>query len=164
MIAIDLANNALALLKEPPMDGFDPNGHLAQRMCYMHYHPTRREVLCAHRWPFAMKTAVLKPNEPTTAERYSVAHTLPTDAIRVLDVGAAGWNLRGRTIFAAVDDLQITYTRDEEDLDLWSQAALYAFEHLLAAKMCIPLINSPTLRQELMSKYENKLKSIQNQK
>ena len=170
MTALDLCNNALALLKEPPMDGFDPNGHLAQRMCYLHYHPTRKEVLRAHNWLFAVgKSTIYGKSEwkNTDNRRYNVPD-LCLKIIRVQPEGAQemDWQptIHGRAFRLPYRyrSATITYIKDEEDLDLWSADALFCFTHLLAAKMCIPLINSTTLRTELMAQYDNKLKSITN--
>lgn len=162
MTALDLCNNALALLGEKPIDGIDPNGFLPQRMCYLHYHPTRGNVLCAHNWLFAAKKATLDSFATEDADHHAIPHAIPRDALRILECSCPGWTLRGRQIFAWPQQIEITYTRDEEDLDLWSADALYLFTHLLAAKMCIPLINSTTLRSELMAQYDTKLKSITN--
>lgn len=170
MIALDLANNALALLKEPPIDGFKPNGLLAQRMCYMHYHPTRREVLCAHNWLFAVEKSTLygKSEWKNTDNRRFTLPNLCLKIIRVQPEGAQemDWQptIRGRSFLLPYGYLSatITYIKDEEDLDLWSADALYLFTHLLAAKMCIPLVNSTTLRAELLAQYATKLKSITN--
>ena len=160
MIAIDLCNNALALLGEAPIQAIDSNGFLPQRMCYMHYHPVRREVLCTRPWLFATKKATLDSFATEDADHHAIPHTIPRDALCIRECSCPGWTLRGRQIFAWPQKIEISYTRDEEDLDLWSADALYLFTHRLAAKMCIPLINSTTLRAELMAQYDTKLKSI----
>ena len=162
MNAIDLCNNALALLGEKPIDGIDPNGNDAQRMCYLHYHPTRRNVLCEHPWLFATKSAALDSFATEDPQGYAIPHTRPRDALRIWTCNAPGWTLRGNQIFARPQQIEIKYTRDEEDLDLWSADALFCFTHRLAAMMCIPLINSTTLRAELMAQYGAKLQSITN--
>lgn len=43
---LDICNLALSRLGESPIPALDPNGSLPARLCYMHYHPVRREVLC----------------------------------------------------------------------------------------------------------------------
>ncbi len=160
MIALDLANNALALLGEHPIPGIDPNGTLPQRMCYLHYHPTRREVLCAHPWFFAKRKATLHSAEPVDEGVHAVPHPIPADALRIRSVDCPGWTQRGRIIFAPKQDIEATYTRDEEDLHLWSSDALYCFTNLLAAKMCIPLVNDTSLRAELVVQYDIRLQQI----
>ena len=162
MNAIDLCNNALALLGEAPIQAIDPNGFLPQRMCYMHYHPTRRNVLREHPWLFATKNATLDSFATEDPQGHAIPHTIPADALCIRTCNAPGWTQRGRQIFARPQQIEIKYTRDEEDLDLWSADALYLFTHRLAAMMCIPLINSTTLRAELMAQYDTKLKSITN--
>lgn len=162
MNAIDLCNNALALLGEAPIHGIDPNGRLPQRMCYIHYHPTRRKILCENPWLFASKTATLDSFATEDPKGYAIPHTIPRDALRIWECNAPGWTLRGNQIFARPQKIEIKYTLDEEDLDLWSADALFLFTHRLAAMMCIRLINSTTLRAELMAQYGAKLKSITN--
>ena len=162
MNAIDLCNNALVLLGKAPIQAIDPNGRLPQRMCYMHYHTTRRNVLGEHPWLFATKNATLDSFATEDPQGYAIPHTIPADARRIWTCNAPGWTLRGRQIFARPQQIEIKYTRDEEDLDIWSADALFLFTHRLAAMMCIPLINSPTLRADLMAQYGAKLQSIQN--
>lgn len=162
MNAIDLCNNALALLGEAPIQAIDPNGFLPQLMCYMHYHPTRRNVLCEHPWLFATKSATLDSFATEDQQGHAIPHTIPRDALRIWTCNAPGWTQRDRQIFARPQKIEIKYTRDEEDLDLWSADALFLFTHFLAANMCIFLTNNTTLRQELMAQYGAKLQSIQN--
>lgn len=164
MTALDLCNNALALLGEKPIHGIDPLGNDAQRMCHMHYHPVRRQVLCAHAWLFAMEHATLDSFATEDPQGHAIPHTIPLDALRIVGCSAPGWTQRNCQIFARPQKIEIYYTRDEEDLDLWSADALYLFTHLLAVKMCIYLTNNTTLRQELMAQYNTKLKSIQKTK
>ena len=161
MIALDLCNNALALLCEPPISGIDPNGNLRQRMCYLHYHPVRRETLCLAPWLFSTKTATLDSFATEDPDGYAIPHTIPNDAIRIWKCNAPGWTQRNRQIFARPQKIEIEYTRDEENLDLWSADALHLFTHMLAAKMCVPLINNTTLRTELLAKHGAKLQTIQ---
>lgn len=49
LTALDICNMALGKLGESPLPAIDSNGTLPSRLCYMHYHPARREVLCATR-------------------------------------------------------------------------------------------------------------------
>lgn len=162
MTPVDLCNNALAQLGEAPIQAIDPNGFLPQRMCYVHYHTTRRNVLCEHPWLFATKTATLDSFATEDPQGYAIPHTIPDDALRIWECSAPGWTLRGSQIFALPQKIEIKYTRDEEDLDLWSADALFFFTHRLAAALCMPLVGSTTLSAELMAQCGAKLKSITN--
>lgn len=152
--AVDICNLALSKLGESPIDGIDPNGTLPQRMCYLHYHPVRREVLCVNRWTFAVKHATLYSSETVDENMHAVPHTLPTDCLRVLEVGTPGWTLRGRCIFCPAEQITLRYIADVEDPELFDPLFIDAFTCLLACKMCIPLINSSTVRQSLLEEYQ----------
>ena len=170
MTALDLCNNALALLGKAPIQAIDPNGFLPQRMCYLHYHPVRREVLCTRPWLFAVEKSTIygKSEWGNTDNRIYNVPDLCLKIIRLQPDGAQemDWQptIHGRAFRLPYRyrSATITYIKDEEDLDLWSADALFCFTHLLAAKMCIPLVNSTTLRAEIMEQYDAKLKSITN--
>lgn len=151
---LDICNLALSKLGESPLRGIDPNGSLPSRMCYMHYHPVRREVLCANRWSFACARTTLTGAEPATDGEHSVAHTLPTDCLRVLEVGHHGWTLRGRAIYCPAGSIRILYIRDEENTAHFEPLFIEALATRLACKLCIPLINSTTARQALAEEYQ----------
>lgn len=154
LTALDVCNMALSKLGESPIPGIDPNGTLPARMCYMHYHPVRREVLCACRWSFAVVSTTLHSAETATDGTVSLPHTLPTDCLRVLEVGSHGWTLRGRTVFCPAADVRLLYTTDFENVAEFDPLFTEAFATRLACKLCIPLINSTTVRQALTDEYQ----------
>ena len=153
MTPIDITNSALSLLGEPPIHGFDPLGTLPQRMAYLHYHPVRREVLCILAPEFAQRTETIG----TFAEpdgKTALPHTLPDGCLRVLKVSPSeAWTLRSRQIFSPHKLLEVSYIYDQEDTELFEEHFTNIFALRLATKMCIPLVNSTTLRNELMESY-----------
>lgn len=152
--ALDICNIALSKLGESPIISIDANATLPQRMCYLHYHPVRREVLCVNRWSFALKTATLHSNEQGGSAEHAVPHTLPVDCLRVLEVGSPGWTLRGRCVFCPAQDVHLRYIADVEDTSLFDPLFIEAFALRLACKMCIPIVNSTTMRQSLLEEYQ----------
>lgn len=154
LTALDICNLALSKLGESPLSGIDPNGTLPSRMCYMHYHPVRREVLCASRWSFAAVSTTLKNVRDADDGTTALPHTLPVDCLRVLEVSSPGWTLRGRTIFCPGATVQLLYTADAENVAEFDPLFCDAFATRLACKLCIPLINSSTVRQALTDEYQ----------
>ena len=76
---LDICNLALSRLGESPIPELYANGSLPSRMCYMHYHPVRREVLCANRWSFATVRTTLNSAEQNSGDFYvSVKFTGPS--------------------------------------------------------------------------------------
>ena len=142
---IDICNMALARLGEPhPIAALNPAGLLPSRLCCMHYHPIRREVICARKWDFATRNVTLDQSG-----------TLPMDALRVLAVSAPKWTLKGRTICCQPENVQLEYLADVEDVEAFSEDFVNALTLCLAIKLCIPLTNSTTTRQMLTEEYNN---------
>ncbi len=151
---LDICNLALSRLGESPITALDPNGSLPARLCYLHYHPVRREVLCAHRWSFAMRIVTITSSEELVGDdTHQLRHSLPPDCLRVLGVNSRCWTLRGRAVYASAPSIRLQYIADEEDTELFEPLFVEALVLRLAWKLCIPLINSTTARQALGEEY-----------
>lgn len=152
---LTICNIALSKLGEAPLSTLDANGSPASRLCYMHYHPVRREVLCAARWSFAQKEVTLTSSEKDDTGLHSVPHTLPQDCLRVLAVNSPCWTLRGRSIFCPQTELRVLYLADVEDPTLFEPLFIEALATRLASKLCIPLLSSITARKALTDEYNH---------
>ncbi len=153
--ALSICNIALSKLGESPIDAINPNGSPAARLCYMHYHPVRREVLCASRWSFATQRTILQAAAGEQEDgNHALAHTLPPDCLRVLEVNSPLWTLRGRRIYCPEDTIRLLYIADVEDTTLFEPLFTEAFATRLACKLCIPLTSSTTARQALTDEYQ----------
>lgn len=152
---LDICNLALSRLGESPITAIDPNGSLPARLCYLHYHPVRREVLCAHRWSFATVTTTLHSAEAGSGDdTHQLRHSLPQDCLRVLGVNSRSWTLRGRAVYCTAPAIRLLYIADVEDTNLFEPLFVEALVLRLAWKLCIPLINSTTARQALGEEYQ----------
>lgn len=152
---LDICNLALSRLGESPIQKLDPNGSLPSRMCYMHYHPVRREVLCTNRWSFASVSTTLHSAEENHGDdTHQLRHSLPTDCLRVLGVNSRCWTLRGRAVYCPSSTIRLLYIADVEDTALFEPLFVEALVLRLAWKLCIPLINSTTARQALGEEYQ----------
>lgn len=121
----------------------------------MHYHPVRREVLCANRWSFASELVTLhSPDANITDSSKTLSHTLPPDCLRVLEVSSPGWTLRGRRIYCKSANIRILYIKDLEDTTLFDPLFIEALATRIACKLCIPLTSSTTARQALTDEYQ----------
>lgn len=157
--ALDICNAALKKLGEPDaflISSLNPNGVLASRLCYMHYHPARREVLCHGNWRFA-RTAVWL--SPTTLQPGVVPFQLPMDCLRVHDVSCCDWVLKGRYVHCDAKNIHVKYTADIEDVEQFSKQFIKAFVLKLACKLCIPLTMSTPMLTALREEYNNLIES-----
>lgn len=152
---LDICNIALSKLGESPLPTLDANGSPASRLCYMHYHPVRREVLAAARWSFAQKKVSLTSAEKADAGQHSLPHTLPQDCLRVLAVNSPSWTLRGRCIYCPQQEIHVLYIADVEDPALFEPLFTEALATRLACKLCIPLLSSITARKALTDEYNH---------
>ncbi len=155
--ALDICNLALSKLGESPIPDIDANGSPAARQCYLHYHPTRREILCAHRWSFAQQVLEIEssqlPNQSADNQEQHLSHALPVDCLRVLSVNQSSWILRGRSIYTRHSPIKLLYIIDCEDTSLFEPLFIDALATRLAYKMCTALTSSSTLKQSLAEEY-----------
>jgi len=153
--SLDICNLALSKLGVSPILEIDANGSPAARQCYMHYHPVRREVLCAHRWSFAKKLLSLHKEVDASLKRSAmlIEHNLPFDCLRVLKVNQDCWTMRGRAVFCSSSDVKILYIYDCEETEDFDPLFIEAFATRLAYKMCIALISSRTTAKALLEEY-----------
>ncbi len=152
---LEICNIALSKLGERPITELDPNGTYASRLCYLHYHPVRREVLCASRWSFATQLTTLRAAANEHADgTHTLAHTLPVNCLRVLEVNSPNWTLRGRRLYCTAESVTLTYTADIDDSSVFDPLFTEALATRLACKLCIPLTSSTTARQALTEEYQ----------
>ena len=145
--ALSICNLALAKLGEAPISSISLSGSPASRLCYQHYHPVRRELLCTNRWSFATTLTTLHADTATASPPFM--HSLPSDCLRVLEVNSPNWALRGRAIYCPEETIELLYIKDEENPLLFDPMFTEAFATRLACKLCIPLTSSTTAREAL---------------
>lgn len=156
--ALEICNMALAKLGEQPIQYFDPNGNAASRLCYLHYHPIRRMVLCAKHWEFAQGT--VKSEAKIRDKKKMYRHELPFNALHVLKVSPnPGWVLHGNKIISPFKRIEITYIRDTECIKRTELQFINAFVTFLAARLCKPLTGSTIRRDMLLEVYHRILTS-----
>lgn len=149
--ALDICNLALAKLNESPINAIDPNGKPAQILCYQLYHTTRREVLCANKWDFALRT-VTRTYETSCEGVYG--YSLPLDCLRVWQPSPSDCTLRGRALFCSEPEIELVYTTDAEYVPEFPQTFIDAFSTLLASKLALPLTFSVLTAGKLGNEYK----------
>lgn len=134
-VAIDLANTAFALIGKCPIDGFNMWGSYNAMLAYNKYHPIRRRVLCDKLWPELIKSEKIKVNE----NRFY----LPNDTLRIAKImPEVKWHMSGfgyRTIVIdsdQIDEVELQYIPDEENLQKYSEHLKKAFIIKLASSFC----------------------------
>lgn len=87
--ATDIANLALDILKEAPINSIDEDRPTA-RLIKRNFEVERDALLEYADWNFAMKRAALPADAEAPAFGWAYAYTLPSDCIRLMPVTADG--------------------------------------------------------------------------
>jgi hypothetical protein len=153
---VDIANMALGILVEAPIDSLDENTKAA-RLLSLHYEVTRQAELIKHPWVFALFRVELdvEPEAPTSDE-YSYAFAVPEDALRVLPLTDTGEVSGMRIPFKQEAGLILTnytaprlvrYIGNMTDPADWDPLFVEAFAARLAMKIAMPLTNKTNVLQ-----------------
>jgi hypothetical protein len=157
----DICNLALGHLGEAPITSLDEDSRAA-RACALHFVPARDAVLRSHRWNFAeTRVALSRLAEPPP---FGWAHQfpLPVDCSRVLEVNGSEegdwlsneYRIEGRVILTNVGEVNLVYTRLEEDVSAYDPLFIEALALKLAALLSEPIRGTTSKTGDLMSQYE----------
>ena len=152
----DVANMALGILVEAPIDSLDDNTKAA-RLLNLHYETTRQSELIKHPWAFALFRVELDPDDDApTSDEYNYAYAMPDDALRVLPLTDNGEASGVRIPFKQEANLILTnyygprlirYIGNMTDPADWDPLFVEAFAARLAMKIAMPLTNKPSVLQ-----------------
>ena len=168
--ALDLCNQALALAGEEAILTLDEQTRNAA-LCRAHYGATLREVLRSSTWNSARARVTLSPLAESPSFGWQYQYQLPADFIRVVRINDAQadavqgplYEIEGRKLLTNHSPLNLVYIRNPEIADgtgvyeldpLLARAVVV----LLASKLAWPLQSSRTLRESLLSEYDNILR------
>lgn len=119
------------------------------------YDEVRLDLLRRHPWNFA--TARVKLGKLAAAPTYEFdnAFQLPADFVRIVEVhdnddgaGGAVYRRQANTILSDVDEVWLTYIKNEEDPNTMSPGFRAALAAALAHEFAIALVQSNTLREQ----------------
>ena len=163
--AVDIANQALAMLGSKPIISFNDDTTESAAVNTV-YDPVFRNVLRMHEWGCTTKVATLALKADPPADTYwHYLYAQPTDTVRIIDVFTNGidyynrreWQIEGKDIVSRIPNALARYTAKvrEPDLDSHVEALLVA---RLAAELAYPLTASTTREQTLYAMFEQKLR------
>lgn len=112
-------------------------------------------LLRSHTWNFAVKRAVLSPLTKKPAFGYAYAYLLPSDFVRLLEVGNAygdrDYTIESGELLANTPELYIRYVYKADDPNKWTLDFLSLVKYSLAAQIAFPITGSASLKQLLMA-------------
>lgn len=156
---VSICNSAIAKIGGQRLVSLDDANERA-RLFKEQYPKIRDELLVSHPWSFATKRAapagvVLPPNS-----LYEYKFQLPLDCLRVIDVAGktSVWSTEDGFLLADHPDPVIKYIAQVTDVSKFPPAFSEVLAAKLAADTCYSLVQSVTLRQQLIAEYEKALR------
>lgn len=156
---VDIANNALVKLGASTIISFTENSQAARAVNVI-YDQLRNSVLRDHKWNFATKRVTLAQNSEAPAFEYVYSYALPTDCLRVIQMERRDmiFQIEGRNLLTDESPAKIIYIAEISDPNQYDAMFIEAFSARLAAELAVPLTDSRTLANDMMSMYEGKIR------
>jgi hypothetical protein len=155
---IEICNSALIKVGAGRIVSLDEDSASA-RLCKEQYPKVLLDLLRAHPWSFAIKRVQLA--ETTQPEYgYVSAFQLPNDCLRVLEMEGhetIEWRKEGRTIVTDASTVKIKYISSNIPPGNFDNNFAEALAAKIAADICYSLVQSVTLREQLMNEAQMKL-------
>lgn len=154
----DIANMALGLLTEAPIDSLDEDSRAA-RMLNLHYETTREAELTKREWVFARKTAEVEAADTGDGE-WPYAYELPADALRILPPMSRNreiaWRQEGSQLYTFEGgDRTVRYIANLIDPNDWPSIFTELFAAALAVKVAHAITGKASMIQVAREAYEN---------
>lgn len=154
---LDIANMALGLLTEAPIDSLDEDSRAA-RMLRLHYETTREAELTKSEWVFARKSAQVDGVETNDPE-WPYGFELPDDCLRPLPPRLYGCDIlyrqAGSTLSMAYGGTQtIRYIANLIDPNDWPAIFTDVLVAALAIKIAHPITGKPSMMQIAQQAYD----------
>jgi hypothetical protein len=154
-----IANKALALINEPPIQTFEQAKNPVERTLKLFFDETYEEVCSDFSWNFCTTSSQL-PVSQNTPIGWSNAFVLPNapKTLRVFGIEGIGyadpdWERRGNEILINSDSCAVKYSYKVADTNLIPAHVSRCISTLLASKIAVPLLGVEG--QSLASYYQN---------
>jgi hypothetical protein len=158
----DVANMALGLLVEAPIESLEENTKAA-RLLSLHFETTRMAELTKHAWAFSIfREEIDEDDDAPTSNSYDYGYTAPTDALRILPLTDSGeahgasipWKMEGSLILTSWSGPRLVrYIANLTDPNDWSPLFIEAFTARLAMKTAMPLTGKAELLRGAQQAY-----------
>jgi hypothetical protein len=157
--AVEVCNRALQKIGEGQITSLtDPS--IAATECSRLYQPSLEKLQREHLWNFCKKRASLPAMGSAPAFEYSHQYNLPTDFLRLIDVGAdVEWSLEsGKILINQAGPLRIKYVALVEDPSKFDSIFREALASYMALELCEIFTQSRTKKEALFAEYEYTLR------
>lgn len=166
----DIINLALSNLGQDIVSSGEQDTATA-RTANLMYDFVRRNLLRAHDWTFALRTAELAQSDTESPfDNKPYVYAQPADALFIKKIIYSGvpqkvtllhqlfTNSNNEKLIACPFEASgALYVKDEDNATLFDPAFVACFALLLAAELAVPLTGDTNLAQLMLAKYQSKL-------
>jgi hypothetical protein len=154
---VSISSNALLMLGAKTISAVDEDSDRAQLASNL-YESTRDMVLRSHPWNCAVKRVVLAPDTTAPAFDYAAAFTVPSDCLRILQVGEEGYEVDYKfedgKLLCSGTSLALKYIYRNEVESTWDAMLIHAMELQMAASMAYAITMSASMAELMAKKLE----------
>lgn len=164
--SVQIANLALTRIGQKPITSMDDTNNAAI-LVSLHYDETRKAVLRAVPWKFALRRAELGALASGPVYGWGYAYQLPTKALYVVSTsmdedgnGGTGeaWDIEGRAVVTdAAPPIRIQFIEDVTDATLFDPMFVDALAEKLAAEVVYGITKQAAARERLLQSYAAKI-------
>jgi len=164
---VDIANMALGLLDEAPIDSLEDN-HKAARLVNLHYELTREAELSKWAWVFAISRAELEGTDIESGDgTLTYEYELPADCLRLLPLTLNGepdglgisWRQEeGHFYSDHSGPLKVRYIANLTDPNDWTALFTEVLVAALASKIAHALTNKGSMIEGAQAAYDRAVK------
>jgi hypothetical protein len=154
---IEICNKALSLLGQKPIVSLEDDSNEAFA-CRLHWPLLRDEVLEGHRWNCVTTRASLARLSSAPAFGYTYQFQLPSDCLYITRTEPEClFEIEGRKLLTDETEVDIVYTKSEEDSTKYSPQLAAAFSFLLASELAPGMTSSNSEAERLLAIGKDKL-------
>jgi hypothetical protein len=160
--AISICNAALIKLGGKTIEAFDDDLKEAE-LCAERYPRLRDSLLRSHTWTFAKKIVTLDEPVASDVDSWTYSYTLPPDLARPLgyfsadDIPLDSYELSGNTLYSDENVVIVRYIVKYDDADdnvEFPDDFAEALANLLAADICVSLMQNISMRETYYGQYQ----------
>jgi len=153
---VSICNSALTKVGNTQYISSLVENNKAAKICNQQYEFIRDMVLAGGLWTFAIKRVSLAQVATSPAFEYTYQYQLPSDFLTDVEVSPdqVDYVIESDKLLTYSDTLSLRYVYRNEDPTHWSPEFVEAFATRLAVELAYPLVQSVTLKKELMEEYK----------
>lgn len=161
--AVSICSNALLMLGAQTINSFNDSANLDRaKLCANLYPTVRNKLLRSHPWNCAVKRLLLAPDASAPVFGYSYQFQLPTDCLRVLEVGSGGaqidYLIEGRQILTDAASIELRYVFLNTDENSWDEALVHLATLAMAARIAYAVTQSASMEQTRTQEFQMALR------